>query len=417
MASELLQILEYIENERGISRELLVKALENALLTASKKSIHPAKDLKVKVDPTSGRIQAWAKLEVVESLPNNDQLALERAKERFPEAQIGDIIEWEVTPRNFGRIAAQTARQAIMQQLRKAEKEIAMAEFSGQEGQILNGIVRRFDNGNIIIDFHRAEGLLSAKDKLPGEQYMPGEHINALLVRIDLVSSGPSLIVSRVHPDFVRRLFEREVAEIHDGVVEIMSVARESGSRTKIAVRSNDPRIDAVGSCVGIRGNRVRNVTDELNNERIDIVPYDEDIRKFAANALSPATVLGVDVDEENHELTIHVSPEQSKLAFGKKAQNVRLSGRLIGWTITLKTEGESAPRPEQVMADKIRLAADEMMKITGLDEKTALLLINNGYVTSDGLKAAGLQQLLEIPEINGDAVRAALAKLEMLGE
>ncbi|MFA7230223.1 MAG: transcription termination/antitermination protein NusA, partial [Victivallaceae bacterium] len=242
MSSELLTILEYIEQERGINRKVLVQAVESALLSASRKSIHPASSLKVSVDPETGDIRAWAQLEVVESMPNNDQLLIERAREKMPDVKLGDIVEWEVTPRNFGRIAAQTAKQAIMQQLRKAEKEIVREEFADRMGQIVNGIVRRFENGNIIIDFHKAEGILNAKDKIFGEQYMAGDRINVLLLKVDITSAGPSLIVSRTHPDFVLRLFEREVSEIHDKVVEIKGIAREAGSRTKVAVKSNDPR-------------------------------------------------------------------------------------------------------------------------------------------------------------------------------
>ena len=221
MANVLLAMLQNIEQERGISREHLVAALESAILTAARKSIHPASQLKVKVDPDTGEIQAWAILEVVESNPNTDQLLYSRAVEKFPDVKIGDIIEWEVTPRNFGRIAAQTARQAIMQQLRKAEKMMASEEFASSMNQIISGKVRQFDGGNIIIDFQKAQGVLPVKEKIPGEQYMVGDLINAVLIKIDVASSGPSLIVSRTHPDFVRRLFEREVSEIRDGVVKI----------------------------------------------------------------------------------------------------------------------------------------------------------------------------------------------------
>ena len=209
MNSELLTILEYIEQERGINREQLVGALEAAILSASKKSIHPASNITVKVDPKTGDIRAWAKLEVVDGIPNNDQLILARAQERFPEVKVGDIVDWEVTPRNFGRIAAQSAKQTIMQQLRKAEKEIVREEFEDRVGHILNGTVRRFEAGSLIITFQKAEGILTSRERIPGEQYMPGESIHAVLLRVDTESSGPSLIMSRSHPDFVKALFER----------------------------------------------------------------------------------------------------------------------------------------------------------------------------------------------------------------
>ena len=412
MANELLTVLEYIEQERGISRESLIKALETAILTASRKSIHPASELKVKIDPPTGKIQAWAVLEVVDTTPNCDQLLLARAKERFPNVKVGDKVDWEVTPSNFGRIAAQTARQTIIQQLRKAEKENVQEEFAERVGQIINGTVRRFEGGSIIIDFQKAEGIMPAKEKIHEEQYMPGDRINALLIDVDINSSGPSLIVSRATPDFVVKLFEREVAEIHDGVVKIMGIAREPGRRTKIAVSSDDPRIDPVGACVGIRGTRVRNITDELGNERVDIVPYDTDLAKYAANALLPAKVQSVEIDEEKHELQVTVNEEQSKIAFGRKAQNVRLSAKLLGWNITLKNESSERIAPPSI-AEQIKAAAAKLAAELGVREDTAALLVSNGYVTLDGIRAAERSALLAIDGIDADELEKALDALQ----
>lgn len=412
MANELLTVLEYIEQERGISRESLIKALETAILTASRKSIHPASELKVKIDPPTGKIQAWAVLEVVDTTPNCDQLLLARAKERFPNVKVGDKVDWEVTPSNFGRIAAQTARQTIIQQLRKAEKENVQEEFAERVGQIINGTVRRFEGGSIIIDFQKAEGIMPAKEKIHEEQYMPGDRINALLISVDINSSGPSLIVSRATPDFVVKLFEREVAEIHDGVVKIMGIAREPGRRTKIAVSSDDPRIDPVGACVGIRGTRVRNITDELGNERVDIVPYDKDLAKYAANALLPAKVQSVEIDEEKHELQVTVNEEQSKIAFGRKAQNVRLSAKLLGWNITLKNESSERIAPPSI-AEQIKAAAAKLAAELGVREDTAALLVSNGYVTLDGIRAAERSALLAIDGIDADELEKALDALQ----
>ena len=413
MANELLTILEYIEQERGISRASLITALENAILTASRKSIHPANDLSVKIDPRTGQIQAWARLEVVEEEPNCDQLVLERAKDRFPDARIGDIVDWEVTPRNFGRIAAQTARQAIVQQLRRAEKENVQEEFADRVGQIINGVVRRFDGGSIIIDFQKAEGIMYAKEKVHDEQYMPGDRINVLLQKVDINAAGPSLIVSRASSDFVVKLFEREVSEMHDGIVRIVSCVREPGKRTKIAVASSDPRVDPVGACVGVRGTRVRRVTDELDNERIDIVPYDEDIRKYAANALSPAKVQHVEVNEAKHELIVTVSDEQSKIAFGRRAQNVRLSAKLIGWNISLRSGSAPASTPAPSIGEQLAAAAGKLAEELGVSEKTAQLLVNNGFVTIDGVKAADPAALAAIDGIDENEITAALEQLE----
>ena len=410
MNSELLTILEYIEQERGINREQLVGALEAAILSASKKSIHPASSITVKVDPKTGDIRAWAKLEVVDGIPNNDQLILARAQERFPDVKVGDIVDWEVTPRNFGRIAAQSAKQTIMQQLRKAEKEIVREEFEDRVGHILNGTVRRFEAGSLIITFQKAEGILTSRERIPGEQYMPGESIHAVLLRVDTESSGPSLIVSRSHPDFVKALFEREVSEIHDGTVKIMGIAREAGSRSKVAVMSEDERIDPVGACVGVRGTRVKEITKELGDERIDIVPWSDNIRQYAMNALQPAAVQAVDVKEASHELVVHVTPEQSKLAFGKRAQNVRLSSKLIGWNINIQTE--EGAKTESI-EDKIMHAVDELAESFGVSRATARVLVANGYLSMDDLKAADLDDLLALAEVDAEELREAWRALE----
>lgn len=408
MSNELLTLLEYVEQQRGISRESLIKALENAILTASRKSIHPAANLVVKINPASGKIQAWAKLEVVDSIPDDNQIVIDRAKEIFPDVKIGDIIDWEVTPRNFGRIAAQTARNAIAQQLRKAEKENVVGEFNDRVGQIINGVVRKFENGNVIIDFQKAEGIMSSKDRVHEDQYAPGDHINALLVKVDINAPGPSLIVTRSTPEFVIKLFEREVSEIHDGTVKIMGIAREAGKRTKIAVGSEDPRIDPVGACIGMRGIRVKRITEELGAERVDIINYDPDIRKYAANALQPAKVKSVEVDEERHALKVTVAGDQSKVAFGRKAQNVRLAARVIGWTVTLQSEDTKPAKPD--MASQIRQAAADLAAKLDISETTAAKFVNNGFITIDGVRAADPESLLNIEGIDQAEVERAIA-------
>ena len=412
MANELLTILEYIEQERGISRNSLVKALETAILTASRKSIHPASDLRVVIDPRTGSIQAWARLTVVEENPNNDQIALERAQERFPGVVAGEVVDWEVTPRNFGRIAAQTARQAIVQQIRRAEKENVLEEFADRVGQIINGTVRRFEGGNVIIDFQKAEGIMFAKEKVHDEQYMPGDRINVLLQKVDINAAGPSLIVSRASADFVSKLFEREVSEMHDGIVRIVACVREPGKRTKIAVASSDPRVDPVGACVGVRGTRVRRVTDEFDSEKIDIIPYDEDIRKYAANALAPAKVQNVEVNEDKHELIITVAGEQqSKLAFGRRAQNVRLSAKLIGWKISLRISDAVAGNGPSI-SEQLAAAAGKLAEELGVSNKTAQKLVDNGFVTLDGVLAAEPAVLAAIDGIDADEITAARERL-----
>ena len=409
MNNELLNLLELIEQERGINRSRLIEALEKAILSASKKSIHPANDIAVKIDPKTGDIRAWAKLEVVDHLPTADQLVLAKARERYPEVKVGDIVDWEVTPSNFGRIAAQNAKQAIVQELRKAEKAIVYSEFADRIGHIISGTVRRFENGSLIIAFGKADGILTSKEKIPGEQYLPGENIHAVLIKVDTEAAGPSLIVSRSHPNFVRALFEREVSEIHDGTVEIMGIAREVGSRSKVAVKSNDDRIDPVGACVGVRGSRVREITKELGNERIDIVPWSSDIKQYTANALQPATIQSVTVNEAKHELVVHVTPEQSKLAFGKRAQNVRLSSKLIGWNINIQIE---EPLKNVTFEDKINQVVNALAEAVGINKKTAEVLVSNGYLAVDDLLDADSEELMNLPGIDAEELQAALDKL-----
>ncbi|MBR2373176.1 MAG: transcription termination factor NusA, partial [Lentisphaeria bacterium] len=386
----------------------LIRALETAILTASRKSIHPAANLAVKINPSSGKIQAWAKLEVVDSNPDNDQILLSQVINDFPDAKIGDIIDWEVTPRNFGRIAAQTARNAIAQQLRKAEKENVVGEFNDRVGQIINGVVRKFENGNIIIDFQKAEGIMSSRDRVHEDQYAPGDHINALLLKVDINAPGPSLIVTRSTPEFVVKLFEREVSEIHDGTVKIMGIAREAGKRTKIAVGSEDPRIDPVGACIGMRGIRVKRITEELGAERVDIINYDSDIRKYAANALQPAKVKNVEVDEEKRSLKVTVAGDQSKVAFGRKAQNVRLAAKVIGWSINLQSEDKKTARPD--IESQIRQAAADLAAKLDISEATAIKFVNNGFITIDGVRAADPESLLSIEGIDQAEVKRAVA-------
>lgn len=412
MSNEMLTLIEYLSQNRSISRETLIRAMENAILSASRKSIHPASELKVKIDPVAGTIKAWAVLEVVDHIPqNSDQLVIDRAKERYPDVKVGDKIEWEVTPGNFGRIAASAARQNFTQALRQAEKENIHNEFTDRIGQILYGTVRKIDNaGNVIIDFQKAEGIMPLREQIRDEKYSAGDHVNAMLLKIDSNTSGPGLIVSRTTPDFVSRLFEREVSEIHDGVVAIKGIAREAGKRTKIAVASSDPRVDPVGSCVGIRGARVRRITEELGTEKIDIVPYSSDIAEYVSNALLPAKVQSVEIDDAKHELRVIVKEDQSKVAFGRKAQNVRLAGKLVGWTIKLcdETSQERAPSIEEQM----KIAAGKLAEAAGISEADAAKLVASGFVTVEGLKAADKETLGAVEGIDTEALFAALEKL-----
>ena len=367
--------------------------------------------MKIKIDPPTGRIQAWAVLEVVDHIPqNSDQIVIDRVREIYPDVKVGERIEWEVTPSNFGRIAAQAARQNLAQQLRRAEKENVQEEFAGRLGQIIYGTVKKVEAGSVIIDFQKAEGVMPLREQIRDEKYSIGDRVNALLIKIDINAPGPALIVSRTAPEFVIRLFEREVSEIHDGVVSIKGIAREAGKRSKIAVTSSDPRVDPVGACVGVRGTRVKRITDELGAERIDIVPYDEDIKVYVSNALLPAQVQSVKVDEASHTLSVIVNEDQSKVAFGRKAQNVRLAGKLVGWTIKLcdETSKERAPSIEE----KMKIAADKLVEELGISAADAATLVANGFVTVEGLKAAEDAALDAVANIDHAALRKALENI-----
>jgi N utilization substance protein A len=296
-----------------------------------------------------------------------------------------------------------------MQHLRKAEKANVKEEYEARIGEIVNGIVRRFENGNIVVDLGKAEGILSARDKIPGEQYMIGDRINALLIRVDTSGSGPSLVLSRASDKFVVRLFEREVSEIHDGIVTIKATAREPGSRTKLAVDSTDGRVDPIGACVGLRGMRVKNITTELNGERIDIIRYDSDIRTFATNALQPAKPKAIAVDEKKKALTVYVTSDQARLAFGKRAQNVRLSSKLVGWNMSIIEDTEKEESFEEKKEKAIAALAEKVGIDTGLAEK----LVNSGFLSIEGLRAAGpddFQKIEGVSEAELETLMRAIA-------
>ncbi len=409
MNSELLTILEYLEQERGIGKDKLIETVEKAVLNASRKSIHPASNLEVKLDLKSGDIKAWAMLEVVEKNPTDDQITLQKVKTRFPDAEIGETVRWEVTPSNFGRIAAQTARQTIMQQLRKAEKAIVKEEFKDKIGEIVSGTVRRFEAGAIIVDFGKAEGILSLRDKMPGDMYSQGERISALLKSVEVAGSGPSLILSRTAPEFVTKLFEREVSEIHDGIVQIKKIAREAGARSKIAVSSKDPNIDPIGACVGMKGMRVKNVTSELNGEKIDIVEFDEDISSFAMKAFQPAQIKKIDINEAQRTLDITVAPDQLSLAIGKRGQNVRLTTKLLDWKVNIRSEAEDNTAFQEQLEGAIKTLSENI----NIGAESAKLLVNNGYLTVEGIKAAELSDITKIEGISEEDV----AKIKTLKE
>lgn len=400
MNNELIAVLDYLENERGIDRDTLMSLVEESLVTAARKVVGSFSDLNVTIDRKTGDIQAWAKLKVVEEVEDRElEISLDDATARNPDAQIGEEIDWEVTPENFGRIAAQATRQAIQHRLRKAEKDRICEDFEESLDQLISGVVTRVERGDIYVDFRRAEGVLRHGERIPGEDYRPGDHISTLLVDINSTRPGPSLIVSRNRPLFVQRLFEREVTEIGEDLVTIHSVAREAGYRTKIAVSSSDRQIDPVGACVGLRGNRVKTVVRELGGEKVDIIEWSENISSFVGNALQPAKLDHVDVDEPSKTVHVSVAEDQLSLAIGKRGQNARLAAKLTGWKIDINRQ-QKEPEVNDFQL-KIDQAIQALAKIPGIDNETAKKLVQNGFLSLEGVLAADINDLCDIEGID----------------
>lgn len=403
MNNDFLAVLEYLENERQLSREILIELIEDSLLGAARKAVGPVNELRVKINPQTGDINAWATLKVVErvSEPENE-ISIEDARHQKNDVKPGDIAEFEVTPSDFGRIAAQTTKQLIMQGLRKADKVRICREFSDRVGTLLSGAVTKVEHGDIYVTLPRsAEALMPYSERIPGEDYQIGDHFTGLLIRINEEKSGPSLILSRAATDFVRALFEREVSEIGEGLLEIKAIAREPGYRTKIAVASTNPSVDAVGACVGLRGNRVKNIIRELAGEKVDIIYWTDDIKAFAANALQPAKLAKVSEDRENHELLIEVPEDQLSLAIGRKGQNARLAAKLTGWRIEIKSLG-SEEKTE--FESKVRQAVTSLAEQLELPEDLAAKLVDNGFVSVEGILEADENDLAAIEGIDSEA-------------
>lgn len=456
MNHELLAVLEYIEQERGISKEQLVSAVEKALAaTCQKNAERRAKNVVAKLNRTNGSIRVIANYIVVEEIEtyreaekdrynnikrdeygnvkyilkdrSDEQITIAEARETDPSVQIGDHFQLEITPENFGRIVAQTAKQAILQEIRKAEKQTIEDEFRDQIGEIVSGTVKRYEQGSIVVDLQKAEARIPVREKVPSEQYMPGDRINALLLRIanrekdnnsregrDKKDKEDGLILSRASRDFIRKLFEREVSEIHDGIVEIVSVARDAGSRTKLAVRSNDPRVDPVGACVGMRGMRVKNITNELNGERVDIIQFSDDLAKYVSNALHPAKAEKIDIDYSTATIHFYVDSENSRLAFGKKAQNVRLAQKLIGgdWKIDLKLVEDGSETERSDFAEEKQRRTEELSDVLGVSVETAGILVSNGFLSLEGLSELSEDDLRAIQGLSEEDASVILDKI-----
>lgn len=338
MSSEILSVLEYMEKEKGIPRADMIATIANALKTAAQKGVNSGQELKIDINPKNGQLHAWSVLKVVDSVSNpKTEIHLEKAQVIKAGVVLGEMIEKEIDPSTLGRIAAQTARQAVMQRLRQFEKDRIFDDFKDQVGNIVTGTVRRRERNDLYVDLGKAEAVMPAKEQVPGEEYQPGERIRCLLLNIESSPRGPEIILTRGSPRFVRRLFELEVTEIADGTVKIEAFAREPGYRTKIAVTSTDPKVDPVGACVGARGARVKTIVRELNGEKIDIIRYFADPREMIIEAMKPAVPREIVLDEKSHRILLKVATDDLAIAIGRKGQNARLTSRLIGWRLDIE--------------------------------------------------------------------------------
>jgi N utilization substance protein A len=400
---EIRAFLTYWEKERGVDRETVVQALEAALLQASRKSVGPAKNLRIEIDRKTCVIKAIATVNVVEQVTNlHDEISFLKAQKLKPDVVLGEDLDIDVTPRDFGRIAAQNARQAFTQKLKQAERAMVKEEYKDQIGKIISGSVRQFDRTDVIVDLGRAEAVLPKNERIQGEEYQQGDRIRALLLEVQENTSGPSLVLSRAHPDFVRALFELEVAEIADGTIEIKGIAREPGQRTKIAVFSKEEKVDPVGACVGMRGMRVKNIVKELSGEKIDIVRWSDDIRTYVANALSPAKLAKVVLDPDRSKV-IHVTADadQLSLAIGKRGQNVRLTAKLLGWKVDIqREEGDIS------FEEKMSRAIDRLAQIPGIGKVNAEKLVRAGFLNIEGILAADVAAIQTDAEFDADTAK-----------
>ncbi len=349
MNNDFINALKEIEKEKGISMEVLLQATEHALLTAFRKNFGSAQNARIEIERDTGEFKVFTKKMVVESVTDQRlEVAIGDLDQTGSEVVLGDMVEVEVTPKNFGRIAAQAAKQVVMQQIREAERGIIYEEFLSREGDIVTGVVRRQESKNMYIDLGRAEALLAPAEQIQSERHRQGDRIKSYVIEVKKTTKGPQILVSRTHPGLVKRLFELEVPEIYEGIVELRAVAREPGSRSKIAVYSRDENVDSVGACVGPKGMRVQAIVNELKGEKIDIVKWDGNPMEFVANALSPAKPIAVRIDEDEKIARVTVPDHQLSLAIGKEGQNARLAARLTGWKIDIKSISQMRDREEE---------------------------------------------------------------------
>jgi N utilization substance protein A len=412
MNADFIAGLEFWEREKGVSREVLMAAVEEALLQAAKKAVGPARELRVEMNSKNGDIKAFAKLIVADKvISQHDQISMFDARRIKADAKVGDEIEKEVTPQGFGRIAAQYAKQALMQKVRQAEKAMLLTEYKDRVGDIVSGTVRRFDRSDVILDLGKYEAIMPNKERVPTEEYQVGERIRCIIKAVQEGERGPEIILSRADTKFIVKLFQLEVSEINDGTIEIKGIAREPGFRTKMAVYSRDSKVDPVGACVGLRGQRVKNIVRELNNEKVDVIPWSSDVKAFITKALEPAKIRSIELDEQRKRVHVLVAEDQLSLAIGKRGQNARLTARLTGWEVDIDAEVVVTKGFDEKVAE----AVEQIAAIPGITREQADALVHAGVLRFEDLAQAEPGDIADIPGI-GESAAAILefARAEM---
>ncbi|MBI4405230.1 MAG: transcription termination/antitermination protein NusA [Deltaproteobacteria bacterium] len=409
MSSELARVIEQVEKDKGIQRAVIVEALESALLMAAKKKYGFEKEIEAHFNPDLGEIELFQFKTVVETVKDPDMEIIDGEARRLdPDVAIGDSIGIKLNSSEFGRIAAQTAKQVIIQKVRDAERDIIYNEFNVRKGEIVSGVCRRIEKGCVIVDLGRTDAILPAREQIPGEHFRAGDRVLGFLIDVQQTPRGPKIVLSRTCSELLVQLFKQEVPEVNEGIVQIRHAAREPGVRAKIAVSSSDPDVDPVGACVGVKGARVQNVVQELRGEKIDIVPWDADETRFVCNALAPAEVAKVLLDDEGHAMEIVVADNQLSLAIGKRGQNVKLASLLTGWKLDIVSETKMTKRLED--AKKL------LMHVSGMNDTMAQSLYHFGY-TVEQIKAADLDALAAVPGLNAEKAKELQASAEQLIE
>jgi len=400
---ELLQIADAVAREKVIDRQIVLAAMEDAIAKAARSRYGTETDVHARIDPRTGELNISRHLLIVEQIDNPaTEILLEDARRKNPAAQPGDTIADTLPPFDFGRIAAQSAKQVIVQKVREAERDRQFDEFKDRIGTIVNGLVKRVEYGNVIVDLGRGEAVLRRDDLIPREMFRPGDRIRAYLFDVRREQRGPQIFLSRTHPQFMAKLFTQEVPEIYDGIIEVKAVARDPGSRAKIAVISRDGSIDPVGACVGMRGSRVQAVVGELQGEKIDIIPWSPDVATFIVNALQPAEVAKVVLDEDAERIEVVVPDEQLSLAIGRRGQNVRLASQLTGWDIDILTEAEESERRQKEFLERTTV----FMNALDVDETVGQLLASEGFRSVEELAFVAIEELASIEGFDEDTAQ-----------